>query len=201
MTHRITFVIVLTVLVLACRADAPRHTTTPAARTGSPAAPVGESQPAEPAEPAERRVDPEAGRLAGITAAHNRVRAPLGLPPLVWSDELARYAQAWVDKLARKGCTLQHRPRSGANAQRHGENIFSMTGQSPTVDDVVGMWAAEVENYDAKTDRCKGVCGHYTQIVWRATERVGCAMAACGDTEVWVCNYDPPGNFVGQRPY
>ena len=147
------------------------------------------------------RGDPEEGGLAGVTAAHNRVREPLGLPPLVWSEELARFAQTWADKLKRKGCRLQHRPGSGPDAQRYGENIFSMTGQTPSPGDVVGSWAAEVENYDAKKDRCRGVCGHYTQIVWRKSERVGCARATCGDTEIWVCNYDPPGNFVGQRPY
>ena len=139
--------------------------------------------------------------MVGITAAHNRVRAEHDLPPLVWSDELARYAQSWVDKLQRRGCKLQHRPRSGPDAQRHGENIFSMSGQAPTVGDVVGSWAAEAAQYDARTNRCKGVCGHYTQIVWRTTRQVGCALATCGDTEIWLCNYDPAGNFVGERPY
>ena len=66
---------------------------------------------------------------------------------------------------------------------------------------VVETWAAELADYDAKKNRCKGVCGHYTQIVWRKSQRLGCGMASCGDTEVWVCNYDPPGNFLGQRPY
>lgn len=194
-THRTALLAVLVAaLGLACRADR-------AGQTVTPGEPTSEAKSTGGSAPAETRGDPEAGRLAGITAAHNRVREPLGLPPLVWSDELARYAQAWVDKLQRKGCPLQHRPRSGRDAQRHGENLFSMTGQTPTVEDVVGSWAAEVEQYDARSNRCKGVCGHYTQVVWRKSQRVGCAMATCGDTEIWSCNYDPPGNFVGERPY
>jgi hypothetical protein len=48
-------------------------------------------------------------------------------------------------------------------------------------------------------------CGHYTQVVWRNTERVGCGYSTCQaqgfNFEVWVCNYDPPGNFIGQAPY
>ena len=76
-----------------------------------------------------------------------------------------------------------------------------MSGDTPTADIVVDAWAAEVKDYNAKTHRCKGVCGHYTQIVWRKSQQVGCGMAACGDTKVWVCNYDPPGNFNGERPY
>ena len=199
MTHRTApIALLVAVFILACRAE-PASTVTPDEPARAAEGPTSAPRPDRRPEPA--RGDPEQGRLAGITAAHNRVREPLGLPPLIWSDELAAYAQSWVDKLERKGCPLKHRPRTGPDAQRHGENIFSMTGQSATVNDVVDSWAAEVEQYDANTNRCKGVCGHYTQIVWRASQRVGCAMAACGDTEVWLCNYDPPGNFVGQRPY
>ena len=42
---------------------------------------------------------------------------------------------------------------------------------------------------------------HYTQIIWRDTSEVGCAMAHSSFREVWVCQYSPPGNVVGQRPY
>ncbi|KAE9446141.1 hypothetical protein C3L33_21961, partial [Rhododendron williamsianum] len=46
------------------------------------------------------------------------------------------------------------------------------------------------------------VCGHYTQVVWRNSVRLGCARVRCNDG-LWfiTCNYDPPGNYVGQRPY
>ena len=168
---------------------------------GAGAPPQGAAaQEAAPAGPAASG-DPEAGRLTGLTAAHNRVREVLGIAPLTWSPELARYAQAWADTLQRGGCDLQHRPRSGPDAQRYGENIFSATGQAATAGDVVDAWAAERAGYDPAKNRCRGVCGHYTQVVWRNSQRLGCGMATCGDTEVWVCNYDPPGNFVGQRPY
>jgi pathogenesis-related protein 1 len=199
----------LLLVAFACKTDRPERSTPPDAAaspptdTSSAAAeppPPRKSKRGEP-RPASKRGDPEDGRLAGITAAHNRVRAPLGLPPLEWSDELARFAQTWADKLERRGCDLQHRPRSGPDKQRYGENLFGSTGSTPTSGDVVDAWAAEVSGYNPKTNRCKGVCGHYTQIVWRASTRVGCAMAACGDSEVWVCNYDPPGNFLGQKPY
>lgn len=197
-------------LALACRSGVSEGTSPPAravSRPDSPAPvdrPKAESAPAKPAAAAsEERAEAgaESGRLAGLTAAHNRVRAPLGLPPLEWSPELARFAQAWAEKLQRGGCDLQHRPRSGPDAQRHGENLYGASGRAATADDVVAAWAVEQKSYNAKTNRCKGVCGHYTQLVWRKTTRVGCAMATCGDAEVWVCNYDPPGNYLGQRPY
>ena len=189
----------LAVSASACRKDLAQEPARPppGPRPGSATPrPAAAPRPAASASAA-----PESGRLAGITAAHNRVREPLGLPPLAWSPELARFAQAWADKLRRGGCRLQHRPRSGTDAQRYGENIYSASGQTPGVADVVDAWAEERKDYDARKNRCRGVCGHYTQIVWRASQRLGCAMATCGDTEVWVCNYDPPGNFVGERPY
>jgi pathogenesis-related protein 1 len=66
---------------------------------------------------------------------------------------------------------------------------------------VVGAWAGESRNYDYASNKCRGVCGHYTQIVWAGTREVGCAVATGGGRQVWVCNYDPPGNWIGKRPY
>ena len=195
--------LVAVLLSPACRPEPSAAPPTPgAAAPASPDQPTREPTPdTTPAKTMESTDAPETGRLAGITAAHNRVRARLDIAPLEWSPELARFAQAWADKLARKDCRLQHRPPTGADKQRYGENIFSMSGDTPTADAVVDEWAAEVKDYNPKTHRCKGVCGHYTQVVWRNSLRLGCGMAACGATEVWVCNYDPAGNWDGERPY
>ena len=61
--------------------------------------------------------------------------------------------------------------------------------------------AHEAQGYDVRSNTCSGVCGHYTQIVWGTTRAVACAVATDRRREVWVCNYDPPGNIVGYRPY
>ncbi|MDC0723296.1 CAP domain-containing protein [Nannocystis bainbridge] len=187
---------------LACRPDLSKETASPPVRdpAGPRSSSAAKSRPASTSAPAPARA-PEPGRLAGITAAHNRHRAQLDIAALTWSPELARYAQAWADKLKRRGCDLEHRPRSGPDAQRHGENLFYAGGQAATAEQVVDAWVAEVAGYDARTGRCRGVCGHYTQVVWRDSQRIGCGVASCGESEVWVCNYDPPGNFLGQKPY
>lgn len=187
----------LVAVALACRPDVSQKTVGPAAADRAASA----ESPAPSRRSAATEAAPEPGRLQGITEAHNRVREPLSLPPLTWSPELARYAQSWADKLKRRGCDLEHRPGKGPDAQKYGENLFGASGQAATSEQVVAAWAAEVADYDAKTGRCRGVCGHYTQIVWRSSQRLGCGVATCGDSEVWVCNYDPPGNFLGQRPY
>merc|ERR1711970_1279230 len=45
--------------------------------------------------------------------------------------------------------------------------------------------------------------GHYTAIVWAGTTHVGCGKARCpGDGgDIITCNYFPPGNYEGERPY
>ena len=44
-------------------------------------------------------------------------------------------------------------------------------------------------------------CGHYTQVVWANTLSVGCGVAVCPTGTIVVCNYAPPGNYVGEKPY
>lgn len=127
--------------------------------------------------------------------AHNAVRARVGSPPLAWSPELANYAQRWASQLIATH-QFMHSP-----AHRYGENIYAITGGFASPAQVVASWADEARGYSIRANSCVGVCGHYTQIVWRATRGLGCAVAAGAGREIWVCEYDPPGNVVGQRPY
>lgn len=137
-----------------------------------------------------------------LLAEHNALRQQVGIPALTWSGDVAAYAQAWADELARRGCALEHRPRQGAFAQRYGENIAQ--GTALTASQVVALWSDEKPIFEAASDEaarntCGGRCGHYTQMVWKDTQTLGCGMAdQCG---LWVCNYDPPGNYLGQKPY
>ena len=44
--------------------------------------------------------------------------------------------------------------------------------------------------------------GHYTQIIWRNTLTVGCGGALGSDGLYrFVCNYSPPGNYIGETVY
>jgi pathogenesis-related protein 1 len=157
----------------------------------------------------------ESAGMRGITEAHNEVRAALNIPGLVWSDNIAAVAEDWAIHLANSnGCKMMHRPKQGKDSRHFGENIYWASAtmwsdgkrevQEISPDAVVDSWVSEVEEYDYSRNRCQNgkVCGHYTQVVWKASARLGCGMAVCGDKgQVWVCNYDPPGNYVGRRPY
>lgn len=129
--------------------------------------------------------------------AHNHVRSRVGVPLLTWSDKLAAVAREWAGHLLASG-KFMHRPKP-----LYGENLFEIQGATATPTQVVGDWAAEARDYDAARNSCNrgAVCGHYTQIVWHSTRQVGCAVARRRGREIWVCNYDPPGNWVGERPY
>ncbi len=131
----------------------------------------------------------------GMLAVHNAVREEVKVPPLHWSDKLAAYAQEWANTLAARR-KLSHRPDSP-----YGENLFEIGGAAATPAAVAKAWASEKRNYNYRTNSCHGMCGHYTQIVWRTTRKVGCAVARGGGREIWVCNYDPPGNVIGKWPY
>ena len=140
----------------------------------------------------------ETGRLEGITEAHNRVREALGIGDLTWDDELAEVAGEWIAFLASDGCYLEHDYSSS-----YGENLY-WSSFSATAEDVVQAWVSEVQFYDYDSNTCAPgkMCGHYTQVVWEDTKRVGCELISCPDSsEIWMCVYDPPGNWVGEWPY
>jgi uncharacterized protein YkwD len=129
--------------------------------------------------------------------AHNAVRERLRLRPLVWSEKLAQGAQEWADLLIREGA-FRHRPRSP-----WGQNLYEIVGTEYFPQQIVNGWVDEFRDYDLASNRCKPdrMCGHYTQIVWRDTKELGCAVAHGGRREIWVCEYYPPGNVLGERPY
>jgi hypothetical protein len=144
--------------------------------------------------------EPEPAAVAGITAAHNAARCAAGaspeIPPLAWSSSLAAVAQAYAEVLAGQGCDLVH---SGGP---YGENLFAGTGSYPP-DFVVDAWMSEADcfTYTTFPECCSCTCGHLTQVLWRESTTLGCGVASCGGGEVWVCNYDPPGNYLGEMPY
>jgi len=148
-----------------------------------------------------------------MVAAHNQWRAEAGVAEkLGYSPTLAASAQAWADELKQHHhCQLRHGQANG----EYGENLYWASAlqwsdgrkalQAVTAQNVVASWGSEKAHYDHADNRCAPgkACGHYTQVVWRASREVGCGMAVCQDTlaQVWVCRYQPAGNWVGEKPY
>lgn len=132
---------------------------------------------------------------------HNLVRATKWELPLMWDFQLEQYARWWASQ-RKADCKLEH--SFPENDFKLGENIFWGSGSDWTPSDAVRVWADEEKYYTYATNSCVPgqMCGHYTQIVWKSTRRIGCARVVCDDGDVFMtCNYDPVGNYVGERPY
>lgn len=136
-----------------------------------------------------------------VLDAHNTLREEVGVSLLVWSPELADKAQNWANKLALKNqgeeWFLEH---SGP-----GENLAGgyVTGDAPEIR-VLSGWGGEKENFDFPSKKCLELlkCGHYSQIVWRNSTKVGCGVAEIENGKyILVCNYDPPGNYNGEPAF
>ena len=153
---------------------------------------------------------------SALLQAHNDWRAKYGVKPMEWCETLTEAAQNWAQELAKRGFKLEHSPApprtAGENVAYGGSTDLNSRDGDLTAAAVVDLWGKEVNDYNYKTNTCAAgkVCGHYTQVVWAKTKRVGGGMVkgvvedAAGNEsiqEVWVCQYDPPGNYVGEKPY
>jgi len=79
-----------------------------------------------------------------------------------------------------------------------GENI-SWFADGGTEDEAVPGWYEEKKDYNFQTGQSYGMTGHFTQLVWKGSKRLGVGIAKRG-REVWVvANYSPPGNWPGHQ--
>jgi uncharacterized protein YkwD len=122
-----------------------------------------------------------------IVAAHNHYRAQHGAARLQWDSELARYAEQHA-----KRCVFKH---SGGD---YGENLAA---GYPTATAAIAAWYSEVAFYSYQKPRFSSATGHFTQLVWRSTQKIGCASVACNGRQgtqgdYLVCEYSPAGNVV-----
>jgi len=127
-------------------------------------------------------------------SAHNSVRSQHGAGDLTWSNTLADAAQKWAD-----GCKFVH---SGGSLGPYGENLAAGTGSSYNIAAAIKSWTDEVSQYSSSNPQPS----HFTQVVWKATTQVGCALQKCsgifdpsfGQASYYVCEYSPQGNIIGE---
>ncbi|XP_054776256.1 pathogenesis-related protein 1C-like [Prosopis cineraria] len=128
--------------------------------------------------------------------AHNAARSQVGVPNIAWDNTVASYAQNYANQ-HKADCQLLH-----SNGQ-YGENL-AWSSDDMSGADAVKMWVAEKADYHYDSNTCDSgqMCGHYTQVVWKSSIRVGCAKVRCDNGGIFItCNYDPRGNIIGQKPY
>lgn len=142
---------------------------------------------------------------AAMLAGHNAARRELGLEPLRWSDALAADARAYAAQMAQSG-RFEHSPLPRGTPTQ-GENLWTGTRGAYSYREMVGHWVAERRFYvalpvpNSSNSGRFGDVGHFTQIVWRGTQEVGCAEASSPSDDYVVCRYLPAGNVAGQTAY
>ncbi|RVE71019.1 hypothetical protein OJAV_G00070440 [Oryzias javanicus] len=141
-----------------------------------------------------------------LVELHNHYRGQVSpsaaaMLPLKWDANLKLIAESYASK-----CIWQHNP----DLEDTGENLFAGTGELD-LREALEKWFLERLYFTYENNSCDDdkMCGHYTQMVWADTHRIGCAVHLCNtvDNLEWsnvhllVCNYFPAGNYEDQRPY
>jgi len=174
--------------------------------------------------------------------SHNIHRTCCNVPQLEWDDTLAQKAQDWADWLKNNFNGMSRHPNA-SDAEKDeflsydgdyttspiGQNIAWYWGRNMdnggNPPNSVDSWYAEGEFYDPSNPSlyCDGCdpesgdeLGHFTQLCWKGTTKVGCGFSETfndnvrdevgepGDenSSVWVCNYSPAGNVIAaDDPY
>ena len=147
-----------------------------------------------------RVVDDGALFPARALAAHNAARAAAGVPQLRWDNRLGIDAARYAVELATSNSFKHSSARSRGAV---GENLWMGTRGAFTVHDMIAGWTSERRAFRAgtfpavsRTGNWHDV-GHYTQMVWPSTQRVGCALATNVRNHYLVCRYWPAGNVHG----
>ena len=154
-------------------------------------------------------------QINAFVDAHNQARSgPLNptpspaLPPVSWDAILADSVYNYAIKCQGSSGLLDHNANRSTDYQALGgsgyvgENIYGTSGRTATPADAVTLWMSEASSYDYTTN--SGNAGHYTQVVWRDSVRIGCAIVDCPALtyhNTVICDYAPGGNINGQRPY
>ncbi|MGZ8298780.1 MAG: CAP domain-containing protein [Allosphingosinicella sp.] len=149
------------------------------------------------------------GRLTSLDerllADHNRERAAAGVPALAWDPVLAAEAASWGEQLAASGAFEHDGDVDEEDPQ--GENLWAGTRGAYAPEEMVGGWVEEKKYFrpgrfpDNSLTGDLADVGHYTQLMWRESDRVGCALAEGAREDVLVCRYRTAGNVVGERPF
>jgi uncharacterized protein YkwD len=173
--------------------------TVPAPTDGTPAPPPPppptDGTPAPPPPP----TDGTPGALAGwqneMLDAQNQKRANHCVPAFTWDETVAQSAQEWANR-----CVFEHAQGTGL-----GENLFG-GGGTWTSTDATESWYSESADYVFANPGFSLDTGHFTQMVWKDSTKLGCGRTVCDGSQgtfvgmFYVCRYAPQGNITGAFP-
>ena len=142
--------------------------------------------------------------LINSLIVHNQERELLGIKKLEWSAELQKEAEKYAKYLASTN-SFEH-----STGNNQGENLYYEYYSDSITDkpfqEASISWLDEKKDYTyAKIGDKKNtftLIGHYTQMIWKGTTKVGMGAYVNKKGEVYVvARYLPEGNFGGEYPY
>ncbi|KAI8094878.1 CAP domain-containing protein [Gilbertella persicaria] len=127
--------------------------------------------------------------IQGILRIHNKHRSKHHAPALKWDKSLAAYAQKWSNR-----CVFEH---------SHGDYGENLALGFNSWSDVIDAWYEEVKDYNYNQPGFSEKTGHFTQLVWKSTTKIGCGVRSCSDIggKLWTCSYKGYGNIIGNHNF
>ncbi|XP_026321819.1 uncharacterized protein LOC113231622 isoform X2 [Hyposmocoma kahamanoa] len=143
----------------------------------------------------------------------NRLPQAANMRKINWSKELATIAQRWVDQ-----CDPSINPDKWDSCRdladvAVGQNVATIIGPAPglSVKSFIDMWLMQKLDYTGSVSYYNqsrdAKSGYLTQLIWAATDSVGCGRAKfyIEDKNIVVerliCNFAPRGNLQGKPVY
>ena len=132
-----------------------------------------------------------------ILKRHNALRAKHQVGPLTRYSELESLAQKHSEYMAKNGYLKQSGNK--LNNEYIGENLCSSTSPLGIGKACVNLWYKEEEKHDYSNEKSAPSSGHFAQMVWKKTNRIGCGVDCDSSNKCFVaCNYYPAGNYYNQ---
>ncbi|XP_023313914.1 venom allergen 5-like [Trichogramma pretiosum] len=148
------------------------------------------------------------GQEAGQPAATN-------MKMLKWDDKLARTAQNLANACIFQHDSCRHYPDllvgqnmgwKWINGKINKDKLLTLLGGK--IEESINDWYNEVRNFNPAnviSYQKNPAVGHYTQLVWAETNRIGCGAVKYSQgvkhNLMLVCNYAPSGNIGGMPVY
>ncbi len=146
-----------------------------------------------------RRPSGLSAEAKAILDVHNGYRAKHCVPNLTWSAQLSAQAQDWANRCTSNNQNgFAHSGDPWKSADGFGENLA--WGTALSANGAVDMWYGEIARYNFAAPVWSQAVSHFTQVIWRNSAQLGCAVANCGGRNLWVCRYAPTGNWNVNNP-